>query len=154
MRAMNIYRIVVTTVIAMAADFPAMSLAGAPTVDPCKVVTTAEVEQVIGQLKGAPKQDKEGSAAWCNYEFVNGKDAFEVWVLPADGLERARKQAKKLVAVKGLGDDAFMNRGMHGLNYVDLFIKKGSATIKLSLQETTGDENKLKVLGQKAVGRL
>lgn len=127
----------------------------APTaVDPCTVVTTAEVEQVIGKVKGTPKADKEGAAAWCNYEFANGKDAFEVWVFPADGIDRGRKQAKKPVTMKGLGDDAFMNRGMHGLDYVDLFIKKGGVTVKLSLHETAGDEQKLKQLAQKALGRL
>ncbi|BFU96685.1 MAG: protein of unknown function [Nitrospira sp.] len=123
-------------------------------VDPCNVVTTAEVEQVIGKLKGSPKADKEGGAAWCNYEFANGKDAFEVWVFPADGIDRARKQAKKPVPVKGLGDEAFMNRGMHGLDYVDLFIKKGAVTVKLSVHETVEDEGKLKALGQKAAGRF
>lgn len=122
--------------------------------EPCSLLTIAEVEQVIGKLKGTPKADKEGNAAWCNYEFANGTDAFEIWVFPADGIDRARKQAKKPVPVKGLGDDSFMNRGMHGLDYVDLFIKKGAVTVKLSLHETGGDEEKLKTLASKAVGRF
>ncbi|MDF0644442.1 MAG: hypothetical protein P0111_10450 [Nitrospira sp.] len=133
-------------------DSPAV--AGSSAVDPCKVVTTAEVEQTIGKLKGTPKADKEGDAAWCNYEFTNGKDAMEVWVFPADGLERAKRKAKQTVAVKGLGDEAFLTRGMFGLDYVDLYIKKGNTTVKLALKETAGDEEKLKMLGQKAVGRF
>jgi hypothetical protein len=128
------------------------SLAAPP--EPCSVLTTAEVEQVIGELKGAPKADKEGAASWCNYGLANGKDAMEVWVLPPDAIERARKKAKKPVAVKGLGDDAMMDRGAFGLDYVDLYIKKGGTTVKLSLKETAGDEDKLKALGQKAVGRF
>ncbi len=43
---------------------------------------------------------------------------------------------------------------MFGLDYVDLYIKKGSATVKLSLKKTAGDEEKLKALAQKAVGRF
>jgi len=125
-----------------------------PAVDPCKVVTIAEVEQIVGKLKGAPKSDKEGAAAWCNYEFTNDKNAFEVWVFPADGIDRARKQAKKQTVVKGLGDDAFLTRGMHGLDYVDLFIKKGAVTVKLSLKEAAGDEDKLKKLATTAIQRL
>lgn len=125
-----------------------------PAVDPCKLLTAAEVEQVVGKLKGAPKADKEGDAAWCNYEFANGKDAMEVWVFPADGLQRARSKAKNQTPVKGLGDEAFLTRGMFGLDYVDLYIKKGGATVKLALKETAGDEDKLKTLGQKAVGRF
>ena len=129
-------------------------VAAPPTIDPCKLLTQAEVEQDISQLQGNPKADKEGQAAWCNYEFANGKDALEVWVFPAEGIDRGRKQAKQPVAVKGLGEDAFMERGMHGLDYVNLFIKKGTVTVQLSLKETAGDEDKLKALGQKAVGRF
>lgn len=125
---------------------------GAP--EPCSLLTSAEVEQVVGKLKGSPKGDKEVAASWCNYEFAGGKDAMEVWVFPADAIDRARKKAKKPVAVKGLGDDALMDRGAFGLNYVDLYIKKGGTTVKLSLKETAGDEEKLKALAQKAVGRF
>ena len=121
---------------------------------PCSLLTDAEVEQVVGQLMGTPKADQEGRAVWCNYEFANGKDAMEVWVFPADGIERGRNKSKKPTAVKGLGEDAFIERGMHGLDYVNLFIKKGETTIQLSLKETAGDEEKLKTLGKKAVGRL
>jgi len=121
---------------------------------PCSLLMTAEVEQVVGKLMGTPKADQEGSAAWCNYEFANGKDAMEVWVFPAVGIERGRSKAKTPTAVKGLGEDAFIDRGMHGLDYVNLFIKKGKTTIQLSLKETEGDEEKLKTLGKKAVDRL
>ncbi len=124
----------------------------APT--PCSLLTAVEVEQVVGKLMGTPKAGEEGRATWCNYEFANGTDAIEVWVFPADGIERARKEAKKPTALKGLGEDAFLNRGMHGLDYVDLFIRKGKTTIKLSLKESAGDEEKLKTLGRKAVDRL
>lgn len=122
--------------------------------EPCALLTAGEVEQAVGKLKGQPKAEKEGRAAWCNYEFANGKDAMEVWVFPADGIERARSKAKKPVAVKGLGDDALMDRGAFGLDYVDLYIKKGSVTAKLSIKETAGDEDKLKALAKKAVGRF
>jgi hypothetical protein len=120
----------------------------------CSLLTTAEVEQVVGKLTGTLTADQEGRAAWCTYEFADGKNAMEVWVFPVDGIERGRAKAKNLLAVKGLGEDAFLTRGMHGLDYVDLFIKKGKATIKLSIKETAGDEEKLKALGQKAVGRM
>ncbi|MEP7153855.1 MAG: hypothetical protein ABI856_19290 [Nitrospira sp.] len=131
-----------------------VSLAGPPVVDPCSLVTNAEVEQVVGKLKGAPTADKMGNAASCNFEFANGKDAFEIWVGPDDAFMRIRKDAKKPVTVKGLGDDAFMNRGAHGLDYVDLIIKKGVVLIQLAIKETAGDEDKLVTLGKKAVGRF
>ncbi len=128
------------------------SLAGPP--DPCSLLTTAEVEQVVGKLKGPPTSDKEGAASWCNYEFANGKDALEVWVFPSEAIGQGRKISKNPVTVKGLGDDAFMDRGMHGLNYVNLYVKKGGTTINVSLQETAGDEAKVKALAQKALRRF
>ena len=131
-----------------------LAFASPPKVDPCSILTTAEVEQAVGQLKGTPTGDKEGDAAWCNYEFANGKDLMEVWVFPADAINRGRKVSKNPVPIKGLGDDAFMDRGMHGIKYVNLFIRKGGTTVKLSIQETADDEEKLKTLAQKAVGRF
>ncbi|NOS78716.1 MAG: hypothetical protein HOP35_12300 [Nitrospira sp.] len=121
---------------------------------PCSLLTVAEVEQVVGKLKSSPKADQEGNAAWCNYEFASGKDAMEAWVFPADGIDRGRKASKKPVAVKGFGDDAFMDRGMHGINYVNLFVKKGNVTVQFSIQAPPGDEAKLKALAQKALGRF
>ena len=129
-----------------------ISMAAPPA--PCSLLTTAEVEQVVGKLNGPPKADQEGAASWCDYQFANGKDAMEVWVFPADGIDRGRKVSKKPAPVKGLGDDAFMDRGLHGLDYVSLFVKKGSTTVKFSIKETAGDEDKVKVLAQKAVGRF
>ncbi|GKS57214.1 hypothetical protein YTPLAS18_07410 [Nitrospira sp.] len=122
--------------------------------EPCALLTSGEVEQVVGKLKGTPKADQEGPASWCNYEFTNEKDAMEVWVFPGDGIDRGRRASKKPVHVNGLGDDAFMDRGMHGLDYVNLFVKKGGTTVKLSIKETAEDEAKLRALAQKAVGRF
>ena len=133
---------------------PTSLSAAPPNVDPCTLLTIAEVEQTVGALKGKPTGDKEGDAAWCNYEFANGKDALEVWVLPSEAIGRSRAISKNPVTVKGLGDEAFMDRGMHGLNYVNLYVKKGSTTINLSIQETTGDEEKVKALAQKALRRF
>ncbi len=129
-----------------------ISMAAPPA--PCSLLTTAEVEQVVGKLNGPPKADQEGAASWCNYQFANGQDAMEVWVFPADGIQRAQNKAKNQSIVKGLGEEAFLTRGMFGLEYVDLYIKKGGTTIKIALKETAGDEDKVRSLGQKAVGRF
>ena len=88
------------------------------------------------------------SAAWWNYEFANGKDLMEVWVFPAEAIERGQKVSKKPVEIKDVGDDAFMDRGMHGSNYVNLFVKKGGTTVR------AGDEEKLKALAQKPLNRF
>jgi hypothetical protein len=43
---------------------------------------------------------------------------------------------------------------MHGLAYTNLFVRKGSTTVKLSIQQTSGDEEKLKALARKALPRF
>ena len=43
-----------------------------------------------------------------------------------------------------------MDRGRHDLDSVDVFIKKGTGTVRLSLTATASDADKLKALGQKA----
>ncbi len=126
----------------------------ATALEPCSVLTAADIDQVVGKLTGEPKANRVDLAAWCDYQFANGTDALEVWVLPANGLEQARKKAKKPVSVKELGNDAFMDRGAHGLDYVDLFIKNNAVTVELSLKETAHDEAQLRALGAKALSRL
>lgn len=154
MTGKNVRLLMLTSALSLCSDFGAPAFAGPPTVDPCSLLTNLEVEQIVGRLAGKPKPESEGAAAWCNYEFANGKDAMEVWVFPADGIERGRKQAKKAQPLKGLGDDAFMDRGAQGLDYVNLFIKKGTVTVEFSLKETAGDEEKLKTLARKALNRF
>lgn len=45
--------------------------------------------------------------------------------------------AKSGATVKAIGDDAFLTRGMHGLDYVDLFVRKGNRTIKVPSAPTS-----------------
>lgn len=130
------------------------AIAAPPTVDPCSLLTKSEIEQVISKLAGNPVAEREGDARWCNYEFADGKNALEVWVLPAAAMERAHKKAKHPTPVKDLGQEAFLDRKTEGLDYINLFVKKKDVTVELSLKETAGDEEKLKTLAQKAAGRF
>ena len=129
-----------------------VSLAAPPAVDPCQMVTIAEIEQVIGKVKGAPI--REGEGGMCSYAFANGKDDFSVAVFPPGGFDLERKSSKRPIPIKDLGDDAFMDRGMHEIDYVSLYIKKRNATVELSIKETAGDEDKLITLGKNAVSRF
>jgi hypothetical protein len=132
----------------------AAAVGAPPTVDPCTLLTKSEVEQIVGKLKADPKSETEGEARWCHYPFANNKDVMELWVFPADGLERARKLAKNATALKGVGEEAFLVRKLHGIDYLDLFTKKGDVTVKISLKETAGDEDKVKALAHKALTRF
>lgn len=128
--------------------------AAPPTVDPCALVANADIEQILGKLGSNPKGDSEGDARWCTYEFANGTDAMEIWVLPSDALARAREKAKSTLPAAGLGDEAFMVRKLNGIDYLDLFVRKGDVTMNIALLEMPGDEQKLIALARKAIERL
>lgn len=49
-------------------------------VDPCTLVTKAEVEEIIGRVKGIPTSNREERVQIYNFEFVSDKDALELWV--------------------------------------------------------------------------
>lgn len=62
----------------------------APKVDPCALVTRAEVEQTVGALKSPPRSDTHERMRSCAFEFADAANELELMVFPASGLERAR----------------------------------------------------------------
>jgi hypothetical protein len=150
---MPFYRAVIACVSVCWVLGSAVARGDAPAVDPCTLISQADVEQVIGKLKGPPTSRREEQARFCMYEFANEKDALELWVFPASGLERARKLHKDLLPVPGLGRDAFMRRNT-GLQYLELFVKKGNVTLEVTMKEAPGDEEKVQTLAKKALTRL
>jgi hypothetical protein len=124
-----------------------------PSVDPCTLLTKAEVEHIIGKVKGTPASGQEERAAYCVYQFANGMDALELWVFPASGLERAKESIKTRSPVIGLGQEAFITRN-EDIPYIDLFLRKGNVTLEVTMKESPGDEEKVKAIAKKALSRL
>ena len=129
------------------------AMADDPSVDPCSLLSKADVEQIIGKLKGIPTSQQIERARLCEYEFVDEERALELWVFPASGLERARTKFKNLSPVTGLGQEAFVHHNMK-IDYTELFVKKGNVTLEVSLPESPGDEEKAKAIARKALSRL
>lgn len=129
-----------------------LTLAAPPA--PCSLLTTAEVEQVVGKLKGAPRIEKLGDTAQGIYEFANTTSESDIWLGTADSLAPARKRAKQPVAVNGIDDEALLDRGRIDGATAELHIRKGTLILLLMLSDTPGEEAKLKALAQKAVGAV
>jgi hypothetical protein len=129
------------------------ALAADPTTDPCSLLTPAEVEQAIGKLRAQPKQNVIDRARMCDYELTNDSVGLSVWLLPAVGLERARKEYPELTAAKDVGGEAFIHRNER-LDLIELFARKGNATLQMSVPVATGDAAKLQALARKALARL
>lgn len=129
------------------------ALAADPTTDPCSLLTPAEVEQAIGKLRAVPKQSVIDRARMCDYQLANDSVGLSVWLLPAVGLDRARKEYPELAAVKGMGSEAVIHRNER-FDWIELFARKGNATLQMSMPLTTGDAAKLQALAAKALARL
>jgi hypothetical protein len=122
------------------------------TVDPCTLVARADIEQLVGTLKGSPRSSRNGRAAVCQYEAANGTD-LSVWLYPSNSLERFRKDATNPTAVSGIGQEAFV---AHNTRYelVQLLARKGSTLLQVMLTESTGAEQKVKAIARKAIERM
>jgi hypothetical protein len=128
-------------------------LAADPTADPCALLSKAEIEQVIGKLKSTGRPSQFERVRTCDWEFVNDASGLSLWLFPAEGMERARKQYKDLIAVKGLGEEAFIHHNLR-LGRTEIYVKKGNAMFEVSVPEGEGDEAKVQALARKAVARL
>lgn len=135
------------------------AMAADPTTDPCSLLTPTEVEQAIGKLRATPKQSVIDRARMCDYELADESVGLSVWLLPATGMDRARKEYPELTAVKDLGAEAFIHRNVR-LDQTELFARKGNATLQMSVPTPEGDADergdvaRLKVLARRAIARL
>jgi hypothetical protein len=130
------------------------TLAAAPAVDACTLVTPAEVEQIVGTLKTPPRLIRAEKVLTCEYVFVNEHEALTLWVFPSAALARAKQFAKSaLVPVSGFGTGAFLYRDA-ALGYIELWLKKGDRVLQVMLKAAPGDEEKVKAIATKALGRL
>ena len=152
---MNRLSIVALTCFALASG---RTLAADPTTDPCSLLTPEEVQQAIGKLKEAPKQSVIDRARMCDYVLADESVGLSVWLLPAVGLDRARKEYPELQAVTGLGAEAYIHRNARS-DETELFARKGSATLQMSVPtpegaDERGDVARIKVLARRAIARL
>lgn len=125
---------------------------GAPSIDPCTLVTVADVEAIVGKLKGPPRSETEERTRSCNFTFT-GSDEMEIWVYPADGLDRARRLNKDLAAVTDVGAEAYMRRDA-SIDWIELYARKGAVSIQVTMKNAPGATDKVKALARKALAKL
>lgn len=131
----------------------AAALEGDPTDDPCVLAPRADVEQVIGRLRAPPKSDHFERVRTCEYEFIEAKNSFSLWLFPAIGIERARRDLNPRTPVPALGEEAFVHHNPRSQN-TELYVKQGNATLMFSTAEAADAAPKLQALARKALPRL
>jgi hypothetical protein len=133
-----------------ASTLPMQAAAAIP--DPCKLITAAELEQITGPLKGVPKPGGPGEVA-CEYTPVKAPAWIRVSL--ADGelnYWKTRNGGKNPVSVPEFGSGAFVNPDFEGS--ADLYAKKGSFILRISLPKGPTAVDTAKAIAKKALPRL
>jgi len=141
-----------TGLLAVCAGGSAFVATAAPSIpDPCKVVSAAEIEQIAGPLKGAPKAgDIASGDVSCKFVPVKGPAWINISLHEGDlSYWKKRNGGSHPVALPELGQDAFANPDAEGV--ADLFARKGSLTMRVSLPKGTQSIDTAKAIAKKAL---
>ena len=123
--------------------------------DPCKLITVAELQQIVGPLSGAPQASSPGpGVATCTYTPVKGPRFIDINVLEGDlaALRGSHTYKDNAVSLPEFGKDAFMNPNSH--DYADVFVKKGTFVLQVSLPTAPAAIDTAKAIAKKALVRM
>ena len=141
--------IVVASVLLLIAS---ICFAGAKTIDPCALLTKAEVQQVLGKDVSDPKPDPKNGAG-CVFT-VGGYGQLSLIARPAAADEipdkmvsEFKKHGIKAEEIKGVGDRAILT--LPGFGMVQLNLFKGPTYVILTMMVPGVTEEKAKPLAQK-----
>ena len=128
--------------------------AAAATPDPCKLITVAELEQIVGPLKGAPQiGDVKAGDLSCSYTPSKGPAWIEVRLHDGElSAWRSRNGGKSAISVPELGKDAFATPDAEGS--ADVYAKKGTLILRVSMPKGVSAVDTLKAIAAKALMRL
>ena len=147
-------RTAITIVLALGA-FPNPLTATDSVPDPCTLITVAEIEAIVGKLKGPPKSgDAKNGDISC--EFTVAKDLSWVEIRLHDGsFESIRKRlgGKNPTPLPEFGRDAFLNENFEDLS-ADLLAKKGDLILRVSIPKGPAAGSQTKAIMRKALPRL
>lgn len=139
----------VTAILASGTVFVAN--AATPLPNPCKLVTVAEMEQIVGPLEEAPRVTDEEST--CSYAPAKGLRFVDVSLHEGDlGAMRRSDSQKNAVSLPDFGKDAFVNPNFH--EYADLYAKKGNLIVRVTVPMGPNSVETVKAIARKALARL
>lgn len=128
---------------------------GAPALpDPCKLITVAEMQEIVGRLKAAPKgTDPKSGEISCGYEPAKGPSFVDIALHDGDlSAWKKRNGGNHPLALPEFGSDAFVNPDFN--NYADLYVKKGSAVLRVTMPKGPQSIEAVKAIARKALTRL
>lgn len=129
--------------------------AGRSIPDPCKLVTVAELEVIVGKISMGPKP-ADPSSGEVSCEYTVAKDSSWLMINLHEGNFDAMRKSfggKSPVSVSELGKDAFLNESYEEFS-AELFAKKGDLTLRVSMPKGVSAADKIKAIAKKAFTRL
>lgn len=140
---------------ALVAGGSTFTAAAAPAIpDPCKLVTVAEIQQIVGPLNGAPKAtDPASGEITCSYTPAKGPRFVDISLHDGDlAAWKRRNGGKSPVALPEFGTDAFVNPDFE--DYADLYARKGNLILRVTLPKGPQAVENVKAIARKALPRL
>lgn len=124
------------------------------TVDPCTLVTAAEVQAVVGVAIAAPQRTDADPWRTCTYKSVVSGHMLEITALDIEqaDFERGMKILKHGLPVgSGMGPDAYTQHGGSG----NLFVWKKGTELTFHLEDQSGNTSPEKrEEGQEKLARI
>lgn len=128
--------------------------AAPPIPDPCKLITQAELEQIAGPLKGAPKAgDIASGDVSCEYTPVKTPSWISIRLHDGElSYWKRRNGGANPVSLPEFGKDAFVNSDADGS--ADLYAQKGNFILRVSMPKGPAAVEMVKAIAKKALPRL
>jgi len=142
-------------VLALLGTSSALPARAAPaTPDPCKLVTVAEMQQIVGALDGAPRAtDPKSGEITCSYTPAKGLRFVDVSLHDGDlAAWQKSNGGKNPVAVTEFGAGAFVTPDFQ--DFAELYAKKGSLVLRISVPKGPQSVETVKAIARKALPRL
>ena len=128
---------------------PALFTAGSP--DPCTLVTTAELEQILGRLQDGPKAADNPGEISCSYGVATDSSTLDIMLHQGDFAALKKSFAGKTTPVREFGKEAFMASQDFS---AEVFVRKGNFVLRVALSKSPNAMEKVKEITRKALARL
>ncbi len=129
--------------------------AGRAIPDPCKVITVAELEEIVGKIsKGPTPADPSSGEVSCEYTVAKDSSWFMI-NFHEGSFDDMRKRfgGKSPASVPEVAKDAFLNEQYSDFS-AELFAQKGDLILRVSMPKGPSAAAKIKAVAKKALGRF
>lgn len=129
--------------------------AGRAIPDPCKLITLAELEEVVGKIsKGPTPSDPSSGEVSCEYTVAKDSSWFMI-NLHEGSFDDMRKKfgGKSPASVPEVAKDAFLNQQYSDFS-AELFTKKGDLILRVSMPKGPSAAAKIKAVAKMILPRL